>query len=64
MKILRTTVYLFLLSTVPAFAYVDPGSGSILLSLILGLLASIAFFFKGIWYRIRRMFVKREDNKK
>ncbi len=36
-----------------AFAYLDPGSGSMLVSALVGLLATLLFFFKGLYYKIR-----------
>jgi hypothetical protein len=39
----------------PAFAYLDPGSGSMLIAGIVGLLASLMFFLKGLYYKGRRV---------
>ena len=38
------------------FAYLDPGSGSLLLSSIVAIFASAVFFFKGIFYKIASIF--------
>ncbi|MEO8326577.1 MAG: CDP-glycerol glycerophosphotransferase family protein [Nitrospirota bacterium] len=38
----------------PAFAYLDPGTGSLLVSALVGLLATLLFFIKGLFYKIRR----------
>lgn len=35
----------------PAFAYLDPGSGSLLISALVGLVASLMFFLKGLYYK-------------
>ena len=46
---------LFLLSILfclPLFAYLDPGSGSLLLSSIVALFASLVFFIKNAFYRL------------
>jgi len=40
-----------------AFAYLDPGSGSLLLSSVVALFASIIFFLKNIFYKISHFFV-------
>lgn len=47
---------LFLLTgfSQPAFAYLDPGSGSMLVAGLVGLLASLLFFLKGLYYKGRR----------
>ena len=34
------------------FAYLDPGSGSLLLSSVVAIFISSIFFFKGIFYKI------------
>ena len=35
--------------------YIDPGSGSMLIAGILGILATILFFLKGLYYKSRRL---------
>ncbi|MCE3224267.1 MAG: CDP-glycerol:poly(glycerophosphate)glycerophosphotransferase [Nitrospira sp.] len=49
-------ICLFLLTifSQPAFAYLDPGSGSMLVAGLVGLLASLLFFLKGLFYKSRR----------
>ena len=45
-----------------AFAYVDPGSGSVIVTTILGLIAAVGYTFRKYFYKLRRIFVgKRED---
>jgi len=51
MKIILLTV-LTLLSR-PAWAYLDPGTGSMLLQVILGGVAAVGVAFKLGWHRIR-----------
>ncbi len=45
---------LFLCAAMPvaAFAYLDPGTGSMLLQVILGGIAAVAVALKLFWYRI------------
>ncbi len=43
-----------LLGASPAYAYLDPGSGSMLLQVILGGVAAIGVACKMYWYRIKR----------
>lgn len=46
------TVFWFLLvSTIPAYAYLDPGSGSMLLQVLLGGVAALAVILKFYWNR-------------
>ena len=51
------SAFLFLLTILsqPALAYLDPGSGSMLVAGIVGLLASLLFFLKGVYYQSRRV---------
>jgi hypothetical protein len=43
-----------LFSATPAYAYLDPGTGSAILQGILGAIAAIAVVTKLYWYRILR----------
>ncbi len=47
--------YLFLFAFLgsPAFAYLDPGTGSMLLYAIAGMAATVFFLFKNLWYTLR-----------
>ena len=38
-----------------AFAYVDPGSGSVIVTTILGLIAAIGYTFRKYFYKIKRL---------
>ena len=51
-------IALFLSLTAPsvAFAYLDPGSGSMLLQLVLGGLAGLAVIAKLYWHRLLGLF--------
>ena len=46
-------VALLVLATEPVFAYLDPGTGSMLLQVILGGVAAVAVAIKLFWYKIR-----------
>lgn len=53
----------FLLVFSPAaLAYLDPSTGSMVVSAIVGIFASIALAVKTYWYRIKAFF-KREDRR-
>lgn len=40
----------------PAFAYLDPSTGSMILSAIVGLFATMALAIKTYWYRLKAFF--------
>lgn len=44
------------LQPVSALAYLDPTTGSMVISAIVGLLASLVLAVKTYWYRLRRFF--------
>jgi hypothetical protein len=46
----------------PSYAYVDPGTGSIIISAIVGFFAGIGFFIKKYYYKIKNIFIKDKDN--
>ena len=49
----------------PAFAYIDPGSGSAIMTAIIGFFVAIGLVIKTFWYKIKSYFVseKSDDNK-
>lgn len=42
------------------FAYLDPSTGSMILSVLVGVFASIALAVKTYWYRIKGFFKRRD----
>ena len=52
--------FLVLLFASPAFAYIDPGSGSLLLQFLIagavGLFFKVRIYFAGLLLRLKRMF--------
>ena len=46
----------FLLIASPAHAYLDPGTGSMLISAVIGLFAALALALKMFWYRLVGLF--------
>lgn len=47
------------------FLYIDPGSGSYLVQLIIAAILGIGFFFKNFWYSIKAFFTgKKTDQEK
>jgi len=56
-----------LLASPAAFAYLDPSTGSMVVSAIVGIFASIALALKTYWYKIKAFFQrgeKRDSNQK
>ena len=49
-------VTMLLLFPASAFAYLDPTTGSMLISAIVGVFASLALAIKTYWYRIKSFF--------
>ena len=47
-----------------AYAYVDPGSGSVIVTTILGLIGAIGYTFRKYFYKVKRIFVKDNTKKK
>jgi len=52
---------MLLLASPAVFAYLDPSTGSMVVSAIVGIIASIALALKTYWYKIKSL-IKR-DNK-
>jgi len=48
-----------LLMPIPALAYLDPTTGSMLISAIVGLFASLVLAIKTYWYRIKAFFKRK-----
>ena len=60
--ILSTIALMLALVSPGAFAYLDPSTGSMVVSAIVGILASIALALKTYWYRIKA-FLRRDSKK-
>ena len=58
--LLSSLALLILLVSPGTFAYLDPSTGSMVVSAIVGILASIALALKTYWYRIKG-FLRRDD---
>ena len=50
-----------LLASPSAFAYLDPSTGSMVVSAIVGIFASIALAVKTYWYKIKGWFRRGDD---
>ena len=57
MKTNKLTVFLILaITATPAVAYIDPGSGSAIISAIIGFFVAIGMAIKTYWYKIKGIF--------
>ena len=43
----------------PAHAYLDPSTGSMIISALVGVIASLGLVLKSSWYRVRALFGRR-----
>lgn len=50
-------VSLYMIAT-PAFAYLDPSTGSMIISAVVGLFATAALAVKTYWYKLKSLFRK------
>lgn len=69
MNVLRalTILIIAMLASRPAHAYLDPSTGSMIVTAIVGLFASIALAVKTYWYKLKALFrgdKKRGDDSK
>lgn len=53
-------VFFYMLSAGEAFAYIDPGIGSILLQSLIAIFASISSFCLFYWKKIKNFFKKKD----
>jgi hypothetical protein len=54
--VLACLAVVLLCASPPAFAYLDPSTGSMVVSAIVGIFASIALAVKTYWYKIKGFF--------
>jgi hypothetical protein len=47
---------IFVLLSEPAWAYLDPGTGSMIISAIVGLFATVGLAVKTYWYKLKGLF--------
>ena len=53
---LSITFLLVLTSQSPAYGYIDPGSGSAIMSAIIGLFVAAGMLVKTYWYKLKSFF--------
>ena len=59
LRLCFTILITLLLLPLPALAYLDPTTGSMLISAIVGLFASLVLAIKTYWYRIKALFKRK-----
>lgn len=45
----------------PAMAYIDPGSGSAIMSAVIGLFVAVGLAIKTYWYKLKSLFTGKKD---
>ena len=58
--VFQVFVATFLLFPSTAYAYVDPGSGSVIVTTILGLVAAVGYTFRKYFYKLKRFIIGRK----
>ena len=56
-------LYIFIFSTSPAHSYLDPGTGSMILQVVLGGIAGMAILGKLFWNRFKALFQFNKNKK-
>ena len=61
-RILILLVFIIFFSK-PSYAYLDPGTGSAIISLIIGFFVAIGVLIKTFWYKIKSLFSSNSKKK-
>lgn len=56
-------LFALLVLPLPAFAYLDPASGSAIVSAIIGLFVATGLVIKSYWYKLRSFFAGKAKDK-
>lgn len=62
-SVLLAAAYLLIGLTESAHAYVDPGSGSVIVTTVLGFIAAISYTFRKTFYNLKQKFSAKSDAK-
>ena len=62
MKLLLSIFLISFILTLNAYAYIDPGSGSIILQALLGALAAIGASISIYWNKFKNLFKRKKKN--
>ena len=55
-------IILIIMIPTPALAYIDPGTGSSIISFLVGIITATFFYIKGFWLKIKNFFTKKKTN--
>ena len=61
MKFIITVLFFYFNLTVNSFAYLDPGTGSIILQAVIGFFAFVGICWKKIIFKIKNIFKKKSQ---
>lgn len=64
LKAVLLSIVCLLIYPSDAFAYIDPGAGSTLMSVVIGLFVAVAIAVKTYWYKLKAVFSRRSSRKK
>ena len=53
---------LFLTVSLPAYGYIDPGTGSLIIQGVIGAIAAIAVTVKLYWHKLKLFFLRHGDH--
>ena len=53
---------LFITASSPAYGYIDPGTGSLIIQGVIGAIAAIAVTVKLYWHKLKLFFLRRGDH--
>jgi len=56
-------LFLLLFPVLDAFAYIDPGTGSIVIQAMIGALVGVGITLKIYWYKIKEKLFKKNNDK-
>lgn len=54
-------VFLVFVWVEPVLAYIDPASGSAIMSAIIGFIVAVGLAIKTYWYKLKSLFMKKRD---
>ena len=60
-KSLILTALVLIATTAPSYAYLDPGTGSMVIQILVASFAAVAIFFRQIWQGIQMLFGKKPN---
>lgn len=57
----NSLIFLLLIFSFNSYAYIDPGSGSVIIQAIIGAIAACGVAVKMYWYKFKRFFKKNKN---